>query len=241
MAIEPGETNFWLGILRDHSLFILNSLGPTETDLTRSAYNFYGVFEEMLKRPGVVSGAEAAQATEELIAFKKEILNRLLSCRIIIHLLPSDLNQMINEAREFLRVLGLIPDLYKDPTALLLHLHRLWLPDAAGHSAMLQRALDPDEFRLVRQLNAFESTFNMLYIKSILKTQMHQKLEKDFPSVRRLYSDSREIVQEHVNLLMSLEKLIQGCNIENNTTALLPNHMIREEMYFLNQVSRILA
>ncbi|BCV20111.1 hypothetical protein hamaS1_01800 [Moorella sp. Hama-1] len=43
----------------------------------------------------------------------------------------------------------------------------------------------------------------------------------------------------HLNLLGKLEGLLQGCKVENNGTALMPNHMIREETYFLNRMAQL--
>ena len=58
-------------------------------------------------------------------------------------------------------------------------------------------------------------------------------------SLYHLTADAREIFQVHLNLLGKLEGLLQGCKIESNGTVLMPNHMIREETFFLNRITQL--
>ena len=240
MIVDQQDMTFWLGILRDHTFFIVSSLSPSERDAIIQGDGLRKTFEDLLKRADSVNEKEAAEATEELIAYKKDVLTRLLNCRIGIHLLPSDINGMINEAREFLRVLNRAQRQPESGPRLLLHLHRLWVHDAAGHCSMLYRTLDPTEEPLIEELRGFEHEFNLLYLKTDTKTQFYSKLNQDFPSLYELLRETREKVMEHIDLLQSLENKMQRCTLETNGSPLMPNHMIREETHFLNQLAKML-
>ncbi|MFZ5643826.1 MAG: DUF2935 domain-containing protein [Bacillota bacterium] len=241
MQTTTAEMAFWLGIMRDHAIFIRDNLGPYERQWVESAEKMRIVFEELLTRVQSVTREEAVSATENLIALKSQLLMLLLKCSVVIHLQPSDLSHMINEAQEFLRVLGRLPAPPADTPALLLHLNRLWLSDAAGHSAMLYRILDPHEYRLLMELQQYEYTFNSLFIKAYGKTEMYGAVRTDFPSLYGMVNEARGVVQTHIDLLSSLERQIGSCTVQNNGTPLLPNHMIREETYFLNRVAQLLG
>ena len=241
MPTVVSEMAFWLGIMRDHAIFIRDNLGPNERQWVESAEKMRCIFEDLLARVQTVTGEEAVCATEKLVALKSQLLMLLLKCGIVIHLQPSDLNHMINEAQEFLRVLGRLPAPPADPPALLLHLNRLWLSDAAGHSAMLYRVLDPHEYRLLMELQQYEMSFNQLFIKAIAKSEMYAAVGRDFPSLYGLAGEARGAVQAHLDLLKTLDNLIQGCSIENNGTPLLTSHMLREETYFLNKMAMVLG
>lgn len=241
MPTAASEMAFWLGIMRDHAMFIRENLGPNERQWVESAEKLRYVFEDLLAGVQTVTREEAVCAAENLITLKSRLLMLLLKCGLVIHLQPSDLNHMINEAQEFLRVLGRLPAPPADPPASLLHLNRLWLSDAAGHSAMLYRVLDPHEYRLLMELQQYENAFNCLFIESYGKTEMYGAVRDDFPSLYGMENDARGVVQTHIDLLKSLENQIGSCTVQNNGTPLLPNHMIREETYFLNRVAQVLG
>ncbi len=241
MALDVIDINFWLGILRDHTIFIYNSLGPSEKEAARRAESLRYIFENLMKNPGGAAAGDAARATRELIMFKTNLLARCLHCQVVIHLNPSDLNVMINEALEFFRILGELPPLSQDRAARLLHLMRLWIPDAATHSAMLYRVLDPDEHKLLQELQNYEWNFNLMFLKTILKTQMYEKLAADFPSLYEMIPEARQSVESHIVLLNAMERRLESCTVENTGSPLMADHMLREERYFLNQLTQLIA
>lgn len=238
---DVSEKAFWLGIMRDHTLFIRDNLGPGEKEAVARADALHCLFEDLVGRAATVTDQEAAGATENLIAFKSSLLARQLDCGITLHLEPSDLNHMINEAKEFLRVLGRLPGPAADTPSLLLHLNRIWLADAAGHSAMMYRVLDPLEYRQLMELKQYEEIFNHQFIKAVAKDQMYRAVGRGFPSLYGFINEARAAVQAHIDLLRNLEKAIGSCSLENNGNPLLPNHMVREETYFLTRLALLLG
>ncbi|MGE5486137.1 MAG: DUF2935 domain-containing protein [Ignavibacteriales bacterium] len=223
---------FWLRILRDHTVFIFDNLGPAEQAAICQARALQAAFERLLAQ-APVNPAEAATATVSLIEFKRSLLQRLLNCQITIHLQASDLNHMINEAQEFLRVLGCIAPIQGPVPVHVLHLLRLWIPDAGGHSSMLYHVLDSNESRLVRELRRFEKEFSMLYLKVIGKTEMFDRLRACFPSICHTAEEGAGLVRSHIDFLEQLGGLIGGCRVETTGSAAMVDHMIAEETHFL--------
>jgi hypothetical protein len=232
-TLPPEEMSFWLGILRDHAVFIRDNLGPLEHAEVRRADEFRQRFEGLRDR----SMAEAVSAAQDLINFKRELLRRQVECRLTLHLEPGDLNQMVNEAEEFLRTAGLLPE----PAGVaprLLHLHRLWLWDAAAHSSMIYRTSDPYERILNDEMLNYERVFNGLFLRAEEESQILRKIGQPFNAVVGLTNDAQRVVTAHIASLERVEGLITRCEALTAAAPLSPNHMLREERHYLREIAR---
>jgi predicted nucleotide-binding protein (sugar kinase/HSP70/actin superfamily) len=103
------EHRFWLQILGDHSRFIHEALAPVEKQDIEMAAKFIQQFDILLNKAKSEEILQLTAAAErealKLRDFKLELIKRLLSGKIKIHLSPSFINHMVNELEEYLRIL----------------------------------------------------------------------------------------------------------------------------------------
>ncbi|HHW13380.1 MAG TPA: DUF2935 domain-containing protein [Firmicutes bacterium] len=236
LVAEP-EVAFWRSILADHAEFACDNLGPEEEAAVERA-------EELRRRLAGAPGEAPVEATvteaQELIAFQRQLLHRLLAGRVVLHLRPVDLSHMIKEAEEFLRLAGVLP-LPSSPVGRLLHLHWFWLEDAAHHSPCIALALDPAERALSERYRYLEKLLLDLSLKARRQAEVLSQTGYGPAAVRELTKESRRAIESHVAELERLKEGILRCELEIDAKPVVPDHLIREERYYLNQALRLAA
>lgn len=236
-ALSREELVFWLGILRDHATFIRDNLGPVERPAIERAEALRIQFAELLQGPAL---AEAISLAGQLIEFKRDLLRRLTACRLVIHLHAADLNQMIDEAEEFLRAAGVLA-VPEDPFARLLQLHRIWLADAGLHSNMLYVTADPYERLLIDELLHFERLFRNLHLQAHAASAVYGKTGVPFAALAGFTKEARRAVENHLKVLGGLEALLTRCEVVTSALPAMVDHMRREETHYLQEAERLLA
>lgn len=233
---EP-EVAFWRSILADHAEFARDGLGPEEKAAVERAE---GLRRRLAEPPEGRRAETTVAEAQELIAFQRQLLHRLLAGRVVLHLRPVDLSHMIKEAEEFLRLAGVLP-LPSSPVGRLLHLHWFWLEDAAYHSPFIALALDPAERVLSERYRCFEKLLLDLSLKARHQAEVLIQTGYGPAAVRELTRESRRATESHVAELERLKEDILRCELEIDAKPVVPDHMIREERYYLNQALRLAA
>src|SRR5579875_2196984 len=242
------EQRFWLQVLGDHARFIRDSLSVDEgKELTTSQY-FIQEYDALLHTVNTMVPDPAAHIelskeslalSRKLRAFKLHLLRRHLTGGIKTYLPPTFINHMLNELDEYLRILhhlckGEVPE-----TQHPLHHHVLWLQDAMGHAATLQDDVDPAEYQLAKRSYAFRKQFEAYYLKAIeLAGYLRTKL-RDFPALGRFNVEvgmELKLFQEFLNELEELRLSDQALGV---LAPLLPDHMAREELYYLTKLAEV--
>ncbi len=246
--LSPVERiHFWLCIMRDHTEFYLLSLSHRETESIRNVYCFQNTFIGLINEAETVATGYSADMVCNLvnkvtpvlinfINFKKQTLWKLLKCCIELNLPPTFVNHMINEAMEFYRELCSINSKPLSPTAENILFHKLWLPDAAGHAASIANFLDPVEFALIKEAEQFKMEFNNLFIKA---NELGIMLERTCLEDGSLYWFNKEVekkIHEFICYLEKVKELRCKCRILGILKPLIPDHMIREEKYYLSNI-----
>ncbi len=175
---------------------------------------------------------------KEFIGLKRDVLQRLLTCGIEISLPPSFLNHMINEAEEFEAVLSPRLMIY-DPAGEVMHLHVVWLTDAAGHAASIAADLDPAEALYIRQAQAFRQDFTELRDKALELSKMVERTGLRDGAIRHLTVQVGHVMCEFIRFLELMRALRQHCQVLGTFKPLIPDHMLREENYYLEKVKSI--
>lgn len=240
------EHEFWLQILGDHSRFILDSLAPSETVNIDVAKKFKSTFDQLLAKArkltnieeGITLTSEAQLATSELKAFKLSLIEKLLLKNITFHLSSSFVNHMVNELEEYERIIGYFLKNESPPNTHELHHHLLWLSDAAGHAGAIEDQLDATEKMLKHESGTFLKDFEDLYLKAVefagyLRTQMYQ-----FPALTRLNSEAKLEIQAFQMFLNELLELEISKQVLGIFSALMADHMYREECYYLTKLAQ---
>lgn len=243
------EIYFWSGIMRDHSEFIITALSCRELEYARSAKDYQNAFIALHQDVATTHHYAELPYTAVLInrsvtllnsfiGFKKIILKKLLECDIEINLPPTFVNHMINEALEFYRVLCLAANAGPwNITEMNIHLHKIWLPDAAGHAATIAADLDPTEAELIKTAESFRKDFDNLFIKATELGQMLERACLDAESLKFLNEQVEEKINEFMCYLGRIRELRQKCKALGSINPLVPDHMIREEKYYLSKIT----
>ncbi len=240
------EHRFWLQILGDHSRFIYFNLSPKETELIYKAGEFIKTFDRLLERARTdmaaaswqAFAAEVRPAVQSLRSFKLEILKRHLLKKVLIGLPPTFFNHMLNELEEYLKNLACLVEGRAIPARSPVHHHLLWVLDAVGHARTLYCNLDSSQTKLLLKANAYMELWSKKYLESIEYAGFLRTGQAMFPSLGQFDKDVAEEMtgfKEYLELLK--EKALEARAI-GTINALVPDHMAREECYFLYRLSR---
>ncbi|MBD2872095.1 DUF2935 domain-containing protein [Paenibacillus arenilitoris] len=239
------EHRFWLQILGDHARFIYNALSPEETGDIELAKQFLDHFDRLLEKARAQGDAnrlselnkEAHEAAEHLRSFKLHLLDRRLLGQAAIGLTPTFLNHMVNELEEYLTILNELLSGKPVPHFTSLHHDLLWLPDAAGHAAAIAMDLDAVEQRLIQKSEAFEKHFNDFYLKAIELAGYLRTLRPHYPALTKFHSDVNAEMAVFMAFLKEVEELGLSAELLSRLSPLVPDHMFREECYYLLKLS----
>lgn len=179
-------------------------------------------------------------AIQSLKAFKEELIGQKLSCAITLRLSPTLLQHMVNEAEEGYRTLtGLREAANLPPSLEALHHHLLWLPDASGHAASLHSGLDPTEQQLLDATTQFKRIFDGMEIKALELYSMLRIAPRMVGALRRLNRDTMTEIATFRAFLAEMREHLEGCEILGSLTPLFADHMLREELYYTEQITAL--
>nr|WP_239565519.1 DUF2935 domain-containing protein [Brevibacillus fulvus] len=241
------EHRFWLQVLGDHSRFIFDSLAPGEVELAQTANHFILVFDQLLQRSRTelsvtdiqTLNQQALYYAMELRNFKLNLLKRLLTKEVTIHLPPTFINHMVNEVDEYLRILPYLIAGQTPPACHPLHYHLIWLPDASGHAATISSTVDPVETETRAKSDEYRRRFDQLFIKAYeMAGYLRANLEQ-FPALTRFNLDVELEIKLFQRFLEEIEELEINDQLLGTLSPLFPDHMAREECYYLTKLSQV--
>lgn len=241
------EHQFWLQILGDHSRFIFASLAPKEKAEIEKAHYFIQAFDAMLNQARqCASGQDLLALTQQsyhevksLREFKLHLLCRHLVDGIEIHLTPTFINHMINELEEYCLVLECLLKEGNVPCFHPLHYHNIWLLDATGHSGFIHCTLDETEHELKEKSLCFQKNFDGLHEKSLeFEGYLRTGLET-FPALTRLNCQVDSQMDLFKKFLADLVELRLCLEALGTISPLAPDHMYREECYYLTKLAQV--
>ncbi len=239
------EHEFWLEVLRDHSIFIEGALQHTEKEDLKKVTAFKDTFVGYLtKIPSFT--------TDELVSFSKEmepivysfreykltIIERMLKGTIKINLGPTFVNHMVNEIEEYMKVLAYLQKEKLPPVFHELHHHLLWLLDASGHAGAIAGSMDLSERDVKQKSMMFEKQFNEFYLKAVEMAGFLRTNLKHFPALARFNKEVELEIQLFQGFLEELEEMEMDVKVLGSFSALMADHMFREEQYYLMKVAQ---
>lgn len=252
MGFEDGalfELRFWLPVLGDHAKFIRDGLAPGEAAEIARAQQLIQAFDTMLDSArmnldsrGIAALLQAVNPwTSQLRAFKLHLLQRSLTGNIVIGLAPTFLNHMVDELEEAMRVFAALTSGQLPPAGPAVHQHLVWLLDAAGHGAILSGEFDMVEKSWKNKSGEFESIFQSLYLKAMELAGYMRTSLVDFPALRRFNQEANTVMLLFMKFLSEVEELTADKELLSTLTELIPDHMYREECYYLYKLSQAAA
>nr|WP_274655147.1 DUF2935 domain-containing protein [Paenibacillus humicola] len=241
------EHRFWLQILGDHARFIRDALAPKETGDIRTASELVQTFDSLLaesRSPEAESrlaelNLAAYQAATDLRNFKLNLLERMLLGKVTIGLTPTFVNHMVNELEEYCRILHALLAGQPVPQFSPLHYDLLWLQDAFGHAGAIHMDLDRVERMLLEKSRHFEKHFQALYLKAVEMAGYMRTQLADYPAFRRFHADIDLEMNLFRKFLAELLEMELGAEVLDRISPLMPDHMGREECYYLTKLARL--
>jgi len=238
------EHGFWLQVLGDHSRFILDSLATVEAQDIQKAQYFKQNYDSLLNGlPNVPENqiVPFTQNVKELTLrfreFKLFLIRRHLTGGIKINMSPTFINHMVNELEEYLNIIGFLEKGEKPPIFHELHHHLLWLLDAAGHAGIINDTMDAVERDIKYKSAAFSKKFEDFYLKAVeLTGYLRTNLDK-FPALKRMNADVKLEMKLFMCFLEELEEMDLTEQSLGIFSALMADHMAREECYYLMKVA----
>jgi hypothetical protein len=241
------EHRFWLQILGDHSRFIYHSLSPTEIEGIQYAHILINEFDQLLTESRKSLSTEeiaklnhrTAQSVEKLKSFKLQLLRRQLVGKVNLNMSPTFINHMINELEEYESILKHFLLGYLPPKAHPVHHHLLWQSDAIGHAASFVGSLDMEEKSLIQKSQSFQKDFENQYRKvqefaGYLRTNL-----ETFPALTRFNLEAERHMEKFMDFLREIDKLLFENALLGTINPLLPDHMLREECYYLMKLAQV--
>jgi hypothetical protein len=235
------EHRFWLQVLGDHARFLHESLAPVEEEEIETAHYFINTFDRLLARVGSIDlvhlSMRADEEAKKIRDFKLNLIAKMLTGRVKIHLGPTFVNHMVNEVEEYIRVLdylkrGQVPPIFHE-----LHHHTVWLLDAAGHAGAIQSNLDQVEKRLKAKSEKYMKHFEDFYLKAVEMTGYLRTNLTAFPALQKMNTDVTLEIQLFMKFLDELKELELTEQALGSFAPLMADHMFREECYYLTKVA----
>lgn len=234
------ENCFWLRIFRDHSQFMMGTLAPDQTGLIAQAQQFYQIFNQLLERtvdPTGSSFQEAGRVVAEFRCYQLNIVNLQLAGQNPINLPPGALNEMLDEADEYLRLINAAPSLAPmNEAADLIHQHLLWLPNNAAHAALIRAQLDPGEAAFFEIYNRYFKLFTKMANKVMELQGLMRDNPRLTPSLLYTTAESAGLTQDFRCGLENLKTLRATAQVLGISPPLLMDHLEREAAYYLEKI-----
>ncbi len=240
------EHRFWLQIMGDHARLILTALSPAELQDVAAATGFIERFDRLLAEARAAGAEaklpqlnrEASAATQELKEFKLSLLERLLLGKVVILFTPTFLSHMVNELEEYEKILAALLEGKPVPLFHPLHYDLVWLQDAVGHAANLASDMDLTEKPWIKKSQNFQKGFEALFQKSIEMAGYMRTELAEFPAYRKFHRDIDLEMKVFMRFLQELEELQVSAELLDRFTPLIPDHMYREECYYLLKLAK---
>lgn len=240
------ELRFWLQIFGDHARFIHDSLGPDEAAAIISAKQFIQAYDQALAQARTNLSQEGIATlmnvvnplTSQLRVFKLHLLQRSLTGHIVIHLTQTFLSHMVNELEEGMRVFAALTSGQLPLAGPAIHQHLVWLQDAIGHAGSLAADFDFIEKSWIKHGEEFEKCFQALFLKAIELAGYLRTGLADFPALRRFNQEADSVMLIFMKFLTEIQELTASKELLGTITVLIPDHMFREECYYLTKLSQ---
>lgn len=236
------ELLFWAGIMRDHAVFQVNALAPTEQTYIQYSMYYRDFFEQMIgelekTKDYKILLSDLLQGLQCFIEYKRVLLKGLTMCQIQMNLPPSLINHQINEAMEFMALLTAPQQCLCNMMNLAGYI-KIWLTDGIGHAAAVTGFLDPSEELLQEEALKYKMIFGKLQIKASEIEMIMNKTGLQDGSLKLLADETIEWMCKFIDYLDKVRKLRCSCKALafGTFSPEVPDHFIREHEYFIAKI-----
>jgi hypothetical protein len=241
------RVQFWLRIMKEHSLFMKLGFSCDDVNLIQKAEKFYGLFEEMQKDSQRIQNEEEFMCfvkeimgpVQNLFIFKRNLLHQIVECKIGGFNYPLLIDHISREAMYFYKILEKIQDGDLEyPVDSIVSDNVFWLRHMADHARFIAGLLDPSERGFVDKANAFAGQFEQLELQARDLDSMlwHSRPNHDLV---RFEKEATAATVQIRDFKEAARDLIKACQVVSLIPSLLADHVMREAEYFLEVLSVI--
>ncbi|WP_088068722.1 DUF2935 domain-containing protein [Gottfriedia luciferensis] len=239
------EILFWSRIMKEHSLFLKLGFSYDDTELIQEADHFYKVFESIENKAQSFSvqtdpqqikqfNNEVHQAASMIWAYKRKILNLILTCKITGNNFPLLVDHTSREAAYFAnRLIELNNGQLQPLPAAIIQENVFFLRIMADHAKFIGHLLDPSERKLVDQAREFSHDFDQLLYQAVDLDSMRPQSET-VPLLDQFLNENRVSVKSLRDFKKTARDLIEACRIKSIIHPLLADHVFREADRFMH-------
>ncbi len=235
------RVQFWLRIMKEHSLFMKLGFACSDTELICQAEEFYNEFAALEKHSHCIRCEDEFMAFVERImpavknifAFKRHVLHLIVNCEIGGYNYPLLIDHISREAMYFCKLLGKIHDGdTKYPVDSIVTDNVFWLRHMADHARFIAGLLDPSERDFVEKANEFAVNFERLQLQA---RDLDSMLWHSCPNnnLVRFEGDVTTATIKLRDFKKAARDLIASCKVISLIPPLLADHVLREAEYFL--------
>ena len=246
-SLSLKRIQFWLRIMKEHSLFMKLGFACSDVKLIREAEQFYTIFENFEKQSRTIQCDEQFAdfvcnllvEVESVFCFKRHVLHLVVECQIGGYNYPLLVDHMSREAMYFFKLLKKVEDGdMKYPVDSIVSDNVFWLRHMADHARFIAGLLDPSERGFVDKANAFAVQFEQLQLQA---RDLDSMLWHSCPNnnLSRFEKDVIDATVQIRNFKEAARDLIQACSIVSLIPPLLADHVLREAEYFLEVLEQI--
>ncbi|MBP2652356.1 MAG: hypothetical protein H6Q74_3181, partial [Firmicutes bacterium] len=240
------EINFWLRIMKEHSLFIKLGLPCDQKRYINEADQFFRVFQDFEQHAKMVGCeddfnhfvCDIIATVKSIFAFKRHLLHQYIECRIIgTANYPLLLDHISREAMYFLKILEKVRGgEMQYPVDSIVSENVFWLRIMADHAKFVRGLLDPSERELVDQANQFSNQFEQLQLhaRDLDSLLWHFRPNND---LARFEQTVTEATMKLRDFKTAANDLLQSCSALALFPPLLADHVRREAEHFLEILS----
>jgi len=170
---------------------------------------------------------EALKLTQSLIAFKEDILSKVLACKIFTFNYPLLIEHIIREAKLFAQLLKELNERKQVlSSGVLINMEQFWNRQMAEHAKFIDGLLDPTEESLKETARMFGREFD--------------RLTQEAKNANNRASDIRTVTAQSIAATKRLQAFktagtqgLIGCEIKSIIIPLLADHVLREANHYL--------
>ncbi len=168
---------------------------------------------------------------EAAVKSQKEVLQKVLDCKMFTHIYPMLLDHVIREAGEYLQQLQLLrkrEDTGNEPGQKAVQL-AFWNDIMGEHAKFVRGMFDPAEAELIRVANGFSEQFDELTAVAVETYQNPEKLPRIIRESLNATTDIRNFKEQGTEGILD-------CKIRSVILPLLADHVLREANHYLQQL-----
>lgn len=167
--------------------------------------------------------ANARRALDGLIAFKKQVLDEVLSCRMFTVHYPLLLQHILHEAEQYHSCLEALAA-GRNPDEQITETELFWDQIMLEHAFFIRGTLDPTESDLIRTANDFAREYNELLRMARTATDA---------TIHAVTAHTLQETAKFRDFKDAGAKGIAACKIRSTILPLLADHVLREANHFI--------